>query len=177
VEHAQKSGTSVPGLLASTIARASDEPIVLCGRTGSERGSAVTGPVLAELLGTAFIANVVRMQRHGEGWLCEREAACGYERVLVEGAFVASVTNASFNVPRVPSLKDKMRAHRQSIDVAPAEPRVDARRDGTGSLAPVVVVRRYVPELARQCTRIEGEVAEQAMALASYISAAMQTVH
>jgi electron transfer flavoprotein beta subunit len=177
VEHSATSDTSVPGLLAAATLRVCSEPVVLCGRTGSERGSGVTAPVIAEVLGTPFIANVVRMERHAEGWVCQRESATGYERVLVKGPFVASVTNASFNVPRVPSLKDKMRAHRQSIDSVPAAALVGGDQGTACGLAPLHIRRRHVPEVARQCTRLDGEVSAQAMALASYINAELLTVH
>jgi electron transfer flavoprotein beta subunit len=173
VAHAESSAQSVPGLLAAAIARLDGADVVLCGRTGSERGSATTAPLLAELLRMPLVTNVVRMEKHAQGWTCQREDARGYERVLVSGPFVASVTNASFNVPRVPSLKDKMRAHRQKIETLSSE----ALITGDPYLTAAKVIRRYVPQIARQCTRLTGNVSEQAGALADYINRAVQSLH
>lgn len=167
----------MPGLLAAAMRRLGSRGVVLCGRTGSERGSATTAPLLSELLGVPLLTNVVRMEQHAQGWICQREEARGYERVLVSGPFVASVTNASFNVPRVPSLKDKMRAHRQKIDTISSETLMNEEQYPHCGIAALKVVRRYVPQVERQCTRLSGDVSEQAGALADYIHAAVQTLH
>jgi hypothetical protein len=39
------------------------------------------------------------------------------------------------------------------------------------------VIRRYAPQVARQGTRIDGDVAQQARALADYIHGAIQAGH
>ena len=173
VEHASASAQSVPALLAAALSHLGGADVVLCGRTGSERGSATTAPLLAELLDKPLVTNVVRAERREDGWVCQREHASGaggYERVLVSGPFVATVTNASFNVPRVPALKDKMRAHRQKVETLAA---ADLESRDVG-VAPLDVIRRFVPQVARQGTRIDGDIAHQARALADYIHGAVQ---
>jgi electron transfer flavoprotein beta subunit len=176
VEHARASAPSVPGLLAAAIQRLGGAAVVLCGRTGSERGSGTTAPLLAELLHIPLVTSVVHIEKHERGWMCRREEAGGYERVLVSGPFVASVTNASFNIPRVPSLKDKMRAHRQKIETISSDALMADEHCRARGVAAVEVIRRYVPQTARQHARLSGDVAAQARALADYIHGAVHTL-
>jgi electron transfer flavoprotein beta subunit len=164
---------AAPALLAAAARRANAQ-LVLCGRSGSERGTGTTGPLLAEMLGVPLVTNVVRLTQGGNGWTCEREHGAGYQRVELAGPFVATVTNAPSNVPRQPSLKDKMRAHRQAIEVLDAQA-LGSPADGAGSaVADLELVRRYVPQLSRQCRRVAGEVHEQAQLVAQYIASALE---
>jgi electron transfer flavoprotein alpha/beta subunit len=144
---------------------------------GSERGSGATGPLLAELLGRPLVTNVVSIERTADCCICRREAAGGYERVAIRTRFVATVTNASFNVPRAPTLKDKMRAHRLTIERVPALTLSQAPEYHSTAIADTPVVRRYVPQTSRRCTRIEGDTVAQAHALAEYLRSAIASEH
>jgi electron transfer flavoprotein beta subunit len=159
------SAASAPELLAAAI-RHHGEGIVLCGRTSSINGSGRTGPVLAELLGLPFIANVVAIEDGENAWLCRCETAHGYEVLKVTRPFVASVTNADTNLPRVPGMKDRMRAHRSSFETLAAG---ELTKTATASLPRTRVRRRYLPAMSRACRRIEGTPQAQAKALAEYI--------
>ena len=141
--------------------------IVLCGRTSSASGSGQTGPALAEFLGLPFVANVVHIDGTANEWLCRCETPKGYEVLKLTSPFVASVTNADTNLPRVPGMKDVMRAHRAQIATLAA-----------GALCPspsaayaqrTRLLRRYVPVTSRACQRIAGTPCEQAKTLAQYI--------
>lgn len=162
-----------PALLAAAARRANAQ-VVVCGRTGSERGTGTTGPLLAELLGMPLVTNIVRLQRSDNSWICEREHGEGYQRVEIAGPFVATVTNAPSNVPRQPTLKDKMRAHRQAIEVLDAQALAAHVDPGAAAVADLELVRRYVPQLSRQCRRIAGDVREQAQVVAQYIATALE---
>lgn len=159
------SAASAPELLAASV-RHYGEGIVLCGRTSSSNGSGRTGPVVAELLGLPFIANVVAIEGGENAWLCRCETACGYEVLKVTRPFVASVTNADTNVPRVPSMKDRMRAHRSSFETVAA---AALTQPAMASVPPTRVRRRYLAATSRACRRIEGAPQTQAKALAEYI--------
>jgi len=175
VECAVPADHPVPALLAAAVLEMEYVEIVLCGRVGSERGSAVTAPLIAELLGRPLVTNIVRMEKHEQGWVCQREAEHGYERVLVRGAFVASVTNASFNVPRVPTLKDKMHAHRQVVAIVPASSLASRPAYRPTAVVQPRILRRFVPQVARQGVRLAGDIGYQAQALADYIVNAVRT--
>lgn len=172
----ERDGTHVSNaaLLAAAISRNSDNGVVLCGRTSSDNGSGRTGPLLAEFLERPFVANVVSLERDGAAWLCRRETHGGYEVLRVTRPFVASVTNTSLNVPRAPTMKDVMQAHRAKIDVLPAASLCPSQyaagdvreREGEQGLR---VRRRYVPASSRACERLQGTPAQQAKQLAEYI--------
>ena len=109
---------STAALLAAAIRHkenAEGGAIILCGRTSSDNGTGQTGPALAEHLGLPFVANVVQIDGEENAWLCRCETADGYETLKVTTPFVASVTNANTNIPRVPTMKDVMQAHRAKL--------------------------------------------------------------
>ncbi len=174
VDAAGAAEIDAPALLAAAVRELGGADIVLCGRTGSERGTATTGPLLAELLGLPLITNVVRIERDEGGWICQREEGGGYERVRVGGACVATVTNAPFNVPRVLTLKDKMHAHRQQIEIVPAQEIAQNTQYRPCRVTQIELMHRYVPQLSRQCRRLTGELSEQARVVAEYIASAVE---
>ncbi len=158
---------STAELLCAGVKHHGGAAIVLCGRTSSGNGTGQTGPALAEHLGLPFIANIVHIEGGEHGWLCRRETTAGYEVLKVTTPFVASVTNASSNIPRALAMKDVMLAHRAAMDMLDADalcPSTDAT-----ITQPLRVLRRYVPVMERSCQRIEGTPQEQARALAQYI--------
>jgi len=166
---ADNDGASAAGLLAAFVRRHADAGIIVCGRTGSGNGSGSTGPLLAELLGWPLVSNVIRISRDGPVHVCQRESLHGYERVAVAGPFVASVTNAPCNVPRIPGLKDKTRAYRLPVEIVDS-----AALMQEGDWRPVAtplphLKRRFVPVTSRECRRFDGDIPEQARALAQYI--------
>ena len=165
VERADE-GISTAALLAAAVRHYGGGGIVLCGRTSSDNGTGQTGPALAEHLGLPFVANVVRIDGEENAWLCRCETADGYETLKVTTPFVASVTNASTNIPRVPTMKDVMQAHRAKLEVLAA---ATLCPDSAVSAPATRVLRRYVPVTARACQRIDGAPVQQAKALAAYI--------
>jgi len=157
---------STPELLAAAV-RHYGGGIVLCGRTSSGSGTGQTGPAMAEVLGVPFVANVVYIEGQENEWLCRCETAHGYEVLKVTRPFVATVTNADTSLPRVPSMKDVMRAHRAKFETLNAE--VLGAAAGAAYPQRTRVLRRYVLTTSRACQRIGGAPQEQAKALAQYI--------
>lgn len=158
---------STAELLAAAVRHYGGGAIVLCGRTSSDNSTGQTGPALAEFLRVPFVANVVHIEGGENEWLCRCETPSGCEILKVTTPFVASVTNANTNMPRVPSMKDMMRAHRARIDVLDA---ATLRPSPSVTFAQRMrILRRYIPVTARECRRIEGAPHQQAKALAQYI--------
>lgn len=154
-------------LLAAAIQREPDTGIVLCGRVSSDYGTGQTGPMLAELLKRPFVSNVIRIEGADHDWRCTRETPNGHEVLHVIEPFVATVTNAPHNVPRVPAMKHVMQAHRKTIDIVPAASlNLELRNT-------VSVVRRHVPVNLKGCHFVKGTVTEQARELAAYLRAAI----
>jgi len=140
--------------------------IVLCGRTSSMGGAGQVGPAISELLDMPFVPNVVQIEGKEDEWLCRCETAYGYEVLKLTKPFVASVTNADINLPRVPSMKDVMLAQRAKLETLIA----DSLLAPESAFAPRArVLRRYIPSISRACHRIEGAPQEQAKELASFI--------
>jgi electron transfer flavoprotein beta subunit len=158
------SGASTPELLAAAVSHYGGG-IVLCGRTSSGSGSGQTGPAMAEILGVPFVANLIHLEGRANEWLCRCETAHGYEVLKVGTPFVATVTNSDANLPRVPTMKDVMRAHRAKFETLSAETLCASPRYSEQTR----VLRRYVPTTSRACERIGGAPQEQAKALARYI--------
>ncbi len=153
-------------LLAAAVRHYGDG-IVLCGRTSSVRGTGQTGPALAEILGLPFVANVVHIEGKQNEWLCKCETLHGYEQLKLTGPFVASVTNAETNLPRVPGMKEVMRAHRAKFEVLKGDALCPSPSPAFAQR--IRMVRRYVPVTSRACQRIDGSPSDQAKALAQYI--------
>ena len=153
-------------LLAAAVRHYGDG-IVLCGRTSSASGTGQTGPALAEFLGIPFVANIVHIDGKEGEWLCRCETPRGYELLKITSPFVASVTNAETNLPRIPGMKDVMRAHRAKFEVLAAGALCPS--PGPAYAQRTRMQRRYIPVTSRACRRIEGQPPEQAKALAQYI--------
>ncbi len=152
-------------LLAAAIQREADVGMVLCGRMSSDYGTGQTGPMLAEALGRPFIGNLIRVEGEACNWRCTHETPTGHEVLHVTAPFVATVTNAPHNIPRVPTMKHVMQAHRKVIDiVAAASLQAEA---STG----MSVVRRHVPVNLKGCRFLQGTPEEQARELAAWLRA------
>lgn len=141
--------------------------IVLCGRTSSMNGTGQTGPAIAELLSMPFVANVIRIEGAVNDWFCHCETSGGYEVFRVTRPFVATVTNAESNLPRVTSIKDAMRAHRSKIETIKIESVLD--ESTLVHQQHTRVLRRYIPNVSRSCLIVPGAPHEQVEVLAQYI--------
>ena len=165
VDVIEPGGLTKARALAHAVGNMSDCAVVLTGRTGSEVGSGTTGPMLAEALGWSFLANVTVIESLAEsGWRMQCETVDGMHVVEGTGPVVATVTNAKSNVPRPPGMKDKIRAHREPIEVIGF---ADTNAPGTAALA-----RRHIPQVSRSCRFVKGGAQEQAQAVVASIRSA-----
>lgn len=160
--------TNTAQMLCGAIQGHGGAAIILCGRVSSDNGTAATGPRLAEMLGMPCITNVIDITGQQGNWMVKRETAHGHEVLAVTIPFVATVTNAKNNVPRTPTMKDKMWAFRQQVEILDNSEVIaaGARHEKPSSLH---LVRRYVPLSARECRKIEGDARQKALALAEYV--------
>jgi electron transfer flavoprotein alpha/beta subunit len=114
-----------------------------------------------------FVANTVHIERCSGEFVCRCEADLGYQTLQVPGPFVATVTNAAMNLPRVPGMRDRVMGHRMSIETVSAG--MLSSHLAQSRLPSVRVQRRYVPRLSRVCHRLEGSPREQAVAIARFV--------
>ena len=159
-------GPSKARALASAIGAISDCSLAVMGRTGSESGSGSTGPMVAEALGWPCVTNVIAIESvDGNTFRMLRESGAGVHVVTCKGPVVVTVTNAKRNVPRAPAMKDKIRAHREPIEVIVPS--------GMSKASPVKIVKRHIPQINRTCRFLSGSPKEQAGIVADCIRAAM----
>jgi electron transfer flavoprotein beta subunit len=129
--------------------------IVLFGKQSIDYDDAQVGTLVAEMLGVASVAVVVKMEIQDGKAVCEREIEGGHE--IVETNLPAVfLAQKGLNEPRYPSLKGIMAAKRKSIEEKPAaaaDIRVEAIRlfkapaKGGGKI--VGTDKTAVPELVR----------------------------
>lgn len=165
VDFAEPVGPAKARAIAHAVRNIPDCAVVLAGRTGSEAGSGSTGPMLAEALGWPLLSNVTAIESLSDaGWRMLCETVDGMHLVKGAGPVVATVTNAKSNVPRPPGMKDKIRAHREPIEIIPH----------TEAHAPFVasLVKRHIPQVSRSCRFVKGSAREQAQAVAAAILSA-----
>ena len=160
--------TNTAQMLCGAIQRHGGAAIILCGRVSSDNGTAATAPRLAEMLGMPCITNVIDITGQEGNWMVKRETAHGHEVLAVTIPFVATVTNAKNNVPRTPTMKDKMWAFRQQVEILD-NAEVIAAGSGPEKQGSLHLVRRCIPHSARECRKIEGDARQKALALAEYV--------
>lgn len=154
-------GVATAAALAAAIrTKLSPADVVLCGRQAGDTDGGQVGLLLAEMLGVPAVANALRARPGPDGTLrVERETDEGTEVVEVPPPVVLTTTNADFNVPRIPKVKDVMAAHRKPIEVLT---RSDLGLDGQEAAQSWTALEDlYVPQQQRQCRIVEGSSPEE----------------
>lgn len=154
-------GVATAAALAAAIrARLSPADVVLCGRQAGDTDGGQVGLLLAEILALPVVANALRATPGPEGTLrVERETDEGTEVVEVRPPVLLTATNAEYNVPRIPKVKDVMAAHRKPIEVLT---RAELGLDGQEVAQPWTALEDlYVPQQQRQCRIVEGSSPEE----------------
>lgn len=142
-----------------------DFDLILCGKQAVDGDTGQVGPGVAVRLAIPYVTYVRKIRNVGDGTICvERMVDDGYE--VIETSLPALFTVVKeINEPRVPSLKNKMRAKKQPVTVwSAADIGADTTRLGlSGSATQVTNVFR--PERKSTLEWLEGSADEQADAL------------
>lgn len=154
-------------LLCAAIRRQGPFKAVLCGLMSSGSGTGATGPSLAEELEVPCISNITSIEAGPDRWRVRRETSEAFEELAVMPPFVGTVTNAECNLPRAPTMKDKIRAFRQQVEVL--RPADLAPYTSGYARSRLRIVRRYVPHSSRECRKVGGDAVEKAREVASYV--------
>jgi len=152
--------------LARAVATIGEASLVLCGKQAIDGDTAQVGPELAEHLGLPFVGFVRRVREaHPDRMVVERMTEEGADVVETPLPAVLSVVK-EINVPRLPSLKGKMRAKSFKPTVwGPAEIGADEARIGFAG-SPTKVAKVFTPEARPGGEILEGEPAAVAAELA-----------
>jgi electron transfer flavoprotein beta subunit len=145
--------------------------LVLCGKQTVDGDTGQVGPGLAVRLDIPFVAYVRKISSVADGKMrVERIMDDGYEVVDTDLPALLTLVK-EINEPRVPSLKNKMRAKKQSITVwNAADIGADTRKLGLAGSA-TQVTQVFKPERESKLEWLEGSVEEQTDALVEHLRA------
>ncbi len=152
--------------LAQAIKKMGDVDAVFCGKQAIDGDTAQVGPGLAVRLGIPCVTYVSEMEVVEDGKRLRLKRMCenGYD--IIEVAFPVLLTVlSSLNVPRVPSLKGKMRAKKAQIPMWSASD-IGAEPEKIGLAgSPTKVHSTYIPKFEAKREFLHGTPEEQAQAL------------
>ncbi len=139
--------------------------LIICGKQATDGDTAQVGPSLAEKLGIPHTTYVRKIEEIREGYIrCQRMTEDGYE--VIEMPLPAIITVVKeINEPRLPSIKNMMRAKKAVVSILTAEDvGADIEKCGLKG-SPTQVVQTFVPVHNVNSEMIEGEPEEQAKKL------------
>ncbi len=146
--------------LSMAVKKIGDFDIILCGKQAIDGDTAQVGPELAEILGLPQMTNVSKLIEVKETTIVvEQELEDGCEIVEVERPCLLTVTK-QVNNPRIPSLKNSMRAKKAEIPVwKAADINADEARIGLKGSA-TQVVKIFEPPKRTDRRILQGDVEE-----------------
>lgn len=152
--------------LSMGIRKIGDADLIICGKQATDGDTAQVGPSLAEKLGCPHNTYVRKIEEIREGYIrCQRMTEDGYEVVEMPLPAVITVVK-EINEPRLPSIKNLMRAKKAVVNVWTADD-IGADKELCGLKgSPTQVVRTFVPEHEIVSEMLEGDAQEQAQKLA-----------
>lgn len=152
--------------LFTGVKKLGDYDLIICGKQATDGDTAQVGPSLAERLGIPHTTYVRKIEEIGEKYIrCQRMTEDGYE--VIEMPLPALITVVKeINEPRLPSMKNKLRAKKVDIlKLTAADVDADKSKCGlTGSSTQVI--KTFIPEHNVVSEMIEGTAEEQAKQLA-----------
>ena len=148
--------------LAVAIRKLGGFDLIICGEKTVDGDTGQVGPEIAEHLSIPHVAYVSAIKEIGEKMVlvCEMEG----DRYLIESGFPLLITvTKDINVPRLPSLRNKLKARKAKIEIwtaADLPPNVDQSKFGVQG-SPTRVYRVTVPtEEGRKGEIFKGTVDE-----------------
>ncbi len=135
--------------------------LILCGKQAIDGDTAQVGPGLATRLGIPFLTCIQKVREVTDGAIVvERMMDDGYDVVAVDYPALLTVVK-DINVPRVPSLKGKMKAKKATFTTLSAED-IGADPACIGLLgSPTQVVKVFPPQARGERSVLIGTVDEQ----------------
>jgi electron transfer flavoprotein beta subunit len=151
--------------LAKAIDRAGSFDVILCGKQAIDGDTAQVGPGIAEHLHLPQVTYVQKIREVREGSVVvERAIEGGYEVIEVTLPALFAVEK-SLNEPRLPTMKNTMKAHKQQIDTWSAAD-IGAPEEMVGLSGSATWVKRiFVPVRKGRGEMLEAKDEEQVCAL------------
>lgn len=160
--------------LSKAIEKIKDYDLIICGKQAIDGDTAQVGPGIAEHLGIPFVTFVRKIEEiNPEEKLIrvQRLTEEGYE--VIEMRLPALITVVKeINIPRLPSLRGKLKAKNAVIPVWTAKDlNVDINRVGLAG-SPTQVIKVFTPELKTAGEILTGSLSEQVDTLIKKLRAA-----
>ncbi len=107
----------VASTLQKAIASVGDVDLVLTGVQAEDDQAAVTGVMIADLMGVPHCTNVVKLEVNGKDLKVNRELEGGLNEVLELSAPAVLSIQSGINEPRYPTLPGIMKAKKKRLDI------------------------------------------------------------
>ncbi|MGB7568143.1 MAG: electron transfer flavoprotein subunit beta/FixA family protein [Chitinivibrionales bacterium] len=133
--------------------------LIMCGKQAIDGDTAQVGPGVAEMLDIPFVAWVRKVEEITDTFIrVERTMEDGYEVIEMPLPGLITVIK-EINVPRLASLKGKMRARKTSASIMNAQiVNADPQKTGLNG-SPTQVLRSFVPERKTSGEKLTGDTA------------------
>ncbi len=147
--------------LGKAIEKLGDFDLILCGKQAIDGDTAQVGPGLARRLDIPYVSYVKKVSGYDNGVMqVERLMDDGYDELAIPLPGLLTVVK-EINVPRVPSLKGKMKAKKLVIQALSAED-IGAEPQSIGLPGSTTqVVKVFAPQFKGERAMLEGTVDEQ----------------
>lgn len=155
--------------LASSIRKIGDYNLIICGRQAMDGDTGQVGPELAEVLGIPQITYVRKIEEiRADFARAERMTEWGYQ--VIETSLPALFTVVKeINIPRLPSLRGKLRARKTEIPAWNAKDMdIDLDRVGLKG-SPTRVMKIFTPEPKKAGQVFKGKPDEAVVKLLNFL--------
>jgi len=158
--------------LARAVEKIGDYDLIIAGKQAFDGDTAQVPPEMAEFISLPFCGFVQNIEQLKSTFMVvDRMTEEGFNRVELSLPAVISVVK-DINVPRLPSLKGKIRARKATIKQLTAED-IEAEEENIGiNGSPTQVVKVFTPEYSTDTEYLEGEAKEQVSTLISKLQEA-----
>ena len=147
--------------LSLAVRKLGDADLVILGKQTLDGDTGQVGPEMAEMLELPFVAYVSEVRSAEDGKITVRRLTEeGHE--IIEAALPAVITvSKEINVPRLPSLRGKMKA--KSIEITTWDKAaLSAEDENVGrNGSPTRVIEIFFPKRVHQAELLEGTTAEK----------------
>ncbi|MGA7578132.1 MAG: electron transfer flavoprotein subunit beta/FixA family protein [Desulfobaccales bacterium] len=148
-------------VLAATIKKSGDYDLIMCGRQAGDWDAGQVGPLLAEELNLPCITFVCKIKGDKHGLRLQRQVDGGMEILETPLPALITVTNDEANVPRIPKVRDVMKAQSKKIYVWTLDNLGLSETIFDSENAGIELKELYIPVQENRCEFIEGEDGEQ----------------
>ncbi len=149
----------IANALTKAIESIGDVDLVLTGVQAEDDQAAVTGVMIADMLGQPSVTNVVKLEVDGTAMTVNRELEGGLNEVIGLSAPAVLSIQSGINEPRYPTLPGIMKAKKKKLD---AKSGGDL---GVDAAARTEFIKMFFPESESQAEIIEGDPAAAAATL------------